>query len=67
MLDQVRADCSTNLIRDPQLPLAEVAFLLGYSDQSTFNTAYKRWFGASPGQARRKAVDRREHPRSASA
>ena len=66
VLDQVRASCSANLIRDPQLPLAEVAFLLGYSDQSTFNTAYKRWFGASPGQARRKAVDRREQPRGAS-
>lgn len=53
LLDQVRADCAAGLIRDRRIPLAEVAFLLGYSDQSTFHTAYKRWYSTSPGQMRR--------------
>lgn len=53
LLDQVRADCAATLIRDAKVPLAEIAFLLGYSDQSTFQSAYRRWFDASPGRTRR--------------
>lgn len=32
------------------LPLAEIAHLLGYNDQSAFTRAYKRWFGYPPGK-----------------
>ena len=32
------------------LPLAEVAYSLGYNDQSAFTRAYKRWFGYPPGK-----------------
>lgn len=40
-------------LRDPQLQLAEVAQLLGYSEQSAFNRAYRRWRAATPGRVRR--------------
>ena len=56
VLDEVRADTAEDLVTDGRTPLAEVAFVLGYSDQSTFNTAYKRWHGTSPGRARRAAA-----------
>lgn len=56
VLDQVRAECVASLIRDPAIPLAEIAFLLGYQDQSTFQTAYKRWFETSPGKARQELI-----------
>lgn len=54
LLDEVRAAAVGPLIADARLPLVEVAFLLGYSDQSTFNAAYRRWFEESPGRARRR-------------
>ena len=56
ILDQVRAECATSLIRDKSIPMAEVAFLLGYRDQSTFNTAYRRWFSTSPGRDRKQQL-----------
>ncbi|HXG29357.1 MAG TPA: AraC family transcriptional regulator [Nevskiales bacterium] len=55
ILDEVRAESARQLLRDPSIPLTQIAFLLGYSDQSTFNTAYRRWFGTSPGQTRRQS------------
>lgn len=30
------------------LSLSEVAFLLGYSEQSGFNHAFRRWTGSTP-------------------
>lgn len=53
LLEDVRAQRAAQLLRDATRPLAEVAFLLGYSDQSSFHTAYRRWFNTSPGKARR--------------
>lgn len=55
VLESVRSNSALQLVTQGQTPLAEVAFVLGYSDQSTFNSAYKRWHGTSPGRARRAA------------
>ncbi len=35
-------------LQDPHLQLADVALLLGYSEQSAFQRAYKRWTGETP-------------------
>ncbi len=39
-------------LRDPRLTLAEVGALLGYSEQSAFSRAFKRWSGVPPLQWR---------------
>lgn len=54
VLDQARAESAEQLLRDPTIPLSQIAFLLGYSEQSTFQTAYRRWRGVSPGRSRRE-------------
>jgi AraC-like DNA-binding protein len=41
------------LLRDPRLPLLRVATLAGFTDQSTFNRAFARWAGKSPGRWRK--------------
>jgi len=53
ILDVVRKDLASTYVRDPDIELAEVAFLLGFSDQSAFSRAFKRWTGNSPSEARK--------------
>jgi len=54
--DALLNDCRQNLalqhLRDPQCSLAEVSHLLGFADTSSFNRAFKRWTGMTPGQFR---------------
>lgn len=52
VLDNLRASLSESYLSDKKLPLSEIAFLLGYSSLSGFNSAHRRWTGQSPGQAR---------------
>ncbi len=52
LLDEERREQVQLHLRDDTLSLAEVAFLLGFSEQSAFNHAFRRWFGATPGEWR---------------
>lgn len=53
LIDGVRAATARQLITDPELSLYEVAHALGYSTQSAFRRAFRRWTGQSPAQYRR--------------
>jgi hypothetical protein len=48
VLDELRRDLSDELLSDRKLSVAEVAFLLGYSEPSAFQRAFRRWRGVSP-------------------
>ena len=50
--DEVRKELSLNYVRDINIDIAEIAFLLGYSDQSTFSRSFKRMTGMSPSEVR---------------
>lgn len=52
LLDEVRLARAQQYLSDPGLRLAEVAFLLGYAEQSAFQYAYKQWTGITPGEYR---------------
>jgi len=39
----------------PELNLTQIAFLLGYSNQSAFSTAFKRMTGQTPRATRAEA------------
>jgi AraC-like DNA-binding protein len=41
LLLTVRMDLASTYVHDPDIELAEVAFLLGFSDQSAFSRAFK--------------------------
>ena len=56
LLDDVRRQLATRYLADPNIAIAEVAYLLGYSEPSPFHRAFKRWTGTTPMEARRGAA-----------
>ena len=54
--DTLRRQLTENYLRDPKVPLAGIASLLGFAEESTFYRACQRWFQMSPKQAREEAL-----------
>lgn len=52
VLDQARFALAKDYLRQPELNLVDIAFLLGYQEQSAFNHAFKEWSGVNPGAYR---------------
>ncbi|AMO94395.1 bacterial regulatory helix-turn-helix s, AraC family protein [Collimonas fungivorans] len=48
LLENIRKHLAERYLLDPRLRLSEIAQLLGYSEQSTFNRAFRRWTGQTP-------------------
>lgn len=53
LLDETRQQLVLHYLRDPALELAEIAFLVGFSEPASLARAFRRWTGASPGEYRR--------------
>jgi AraC-like DNA-binding protein len=56
VLESFRHEEALRLLDDRRLSLADVAARLGFSEQSSFQRAFKRWTGASPAAMRRKST-----------
>lgn len=54
LLSQTRQQLAEAYLRDANVELAEVALLLGYSEQSAFTRAFRQWTGQAPLQWRRQ-------------
>lgn len=54
LLDSTRQELAMSYIQKPHVSLTEIAFLLGFSEQSAFNRAFKRWTGDAPSSYRNK-------------
>src|SRR6516165_12651378 len=54
ILDELRHDLALRYLRDPNLSLSQIAFLLGYSELSAFSHAFRRWTRTTPGEWRTK-------------
>jgi AraC-like DNA-binding protein len=52
LVDVVRKEAALDHLRQQTLALAEVAFVLGFSDPSAFHRAFKRWTGTTPAEYR---------------
>ncbi len=52
LVDEVQAELAKARLADRTLAICEVAFLLGFADQSAFTRAFKRWTGTTPGRWR---------------
>lgn len=56
VLQEVRRELSVRYLSDGRLKSLEVAMLLGYSNFSSFTTAFKSWYNMPPAQYRQKIL-----------
>lgn len=56
ILDELRYRAAKSYLAHEDIAGAEVAYLLGFAEQSSFNRAFKRWSGQTPTAYRRKAA-----------
>ena len=54
ILNEVRADLAVRYLSDQRLKALEIAMLLGYSNISSFTTAFKSWYDMPPIEYRHK-------------
>jgi AraC-like DNA-binding protein len=52
LVDETRRDMALRYLEDPGKSATDIAFLLGYSQQSAFTRAFRRWTGMSPSEYR---------------
>jgi len=56
ILEQLRSDLATHYLGDADLPISEIAWLVGYQGVSAFSHGYKRRTGMSPKNMRAKLL-----------
>jgi AraC-like DNA-binding protein len=56
VLRQAQTKLAQELLRQSDCSIAEIAFLTGFSEQSTFTRAFKRWVGQPPARFRQQAL-----------
>ena len=52
LLDECRHHMAVKLLSEQRVPLIEISYMLGFSDQSGFTRAFRRWTNSSPKQYR---------------
>jgi AraC-like DNA-binding protein len=48
ILDHERRQRAARLLTNPGFQLSQIAGILGYTEQSTFNRSFRRWYGTTP-------------------
>jgi AraC-like DNA-binding protein len=56
VMDHLRCELAQRYLRELDLPVSQVSWLLGYEDPSAFNHAFRRWTGKTPSQVRKEAM-----------
>lgn len=56
LLDEARREAAERYLRESSLAIAEIAYLLGYSEPSAFHRAFRRWSGTTPSEVRARAA-----------
>lgn len=53
VVDGARRHIATQMLAQPTIAIAEVAFAVGFSEPAAFHRAFKRWTGTTPAEYRR--------------
>jgi AraC-like DNA-binding protein len=57
LLSEGRKELAQAYLKDRDVPIDEIAYLLGFSESSVFHRTFKRWTGTTPGIYRRQEMD----------
>ena len=52
VMENLRTALALQYMEQPNMPITEITFLLGFSDSSSFSRAFRRWTGKSPSDYR---------------
>jgi AraC-like DNA-binding protein len=55
VLESTRKELAEQYLRESEYSQAQIAFMVGFADQSNFARAFKRWTGMSPGEYKEAA------------
>ena len=58
LLDETRKGIALHYMKNEEVLFCDIAFLLGFSEQSSFNHAFKKWTGLTPGEYRETIIGR---------
>jgi AraC-like DNA-binding protein len=56
LVEQIRSDLARQYLCDPRLTISEIAFLVGFSELSPFQRAFRRWTDLTPRAFRQRAL-----------
>jgi AraC-like DNA-binding protein len=56
LLETIRQEHAEHYLNNTDISINEIAFLLGYSEQSPFQNAFRRWTGESPRRFRKSLM-----------
>lgn len=59
ILSETRADLARHYLDNTAMPVAEISFLLGFSEPNSFHRAFRTWTGTTPDRARARSVKSR--------
>lgn len=60
LLERIRQEHAEHYLKHTDMSLNDIAYALGYSEQSPFQKAFKRWTGQAPGEYRKQAGEQSE-------
>ncbi len=59
LVEEIRRERADSYLTERDIPLSQIAGMLGYSEQSVFNRACRRWFDVTPSARRRELLAQR--------
>jgi AraC-like DNA-binding protein len=58
LVEEMRKEAAGRYVAGTAISLAEIAYLLGYSEPAPFHRAFKRWYGLTPDAFRQRSTGR---------
>jgi len=60
LYNELRKEKAIVMLKNKQFSIIDIAFFMGFSEQSAFNHAFKKWTGLSPGEFRKDKIGTNE-------